>query len=87
VKLHKLVNPLTAETVLREEIRWVGLAVDFPEVDASQADSLLDPQCVGIKMPHLAQTLPGADAYGRARVRPYSKMRLHSEVLEQSLIT
>jgi hypothetical protein len=40
--------------VLGHQVSWVLLAKHFPEVDASCADGLLDPQGVGVKVPQFA---------------------------------
>ena len=52
--------------MLREEIRWVGFAVDFPKVDTPEPHGLLYPQVVGVQVPPLAKPLSGTDAYDSA---------------------
>ena len=82
MKRHKFLKPVAAEAVLRQQVCWVLLSKRFSEVDAPSTDGLLDPQRVGVEVPQLAQALSGTNAYGSARVGPYSKMRLYSQVFE-----
>ena len=40
-----------AGQVLREDVRWVDVTPDFPHLDCSSANFLLDPQGVSFQVP------------------------------------
>ena len=82
MKRYKFLESLSAQAVLREEVGGVLLTEHFAEIDSAGAHGLLGPQRVGVEVPQLAQALPGANADGSARVGPYSKVRLYSQVFE-----
>ena len=44
--------------MLGHDIYRIFFTEDLSEVDSSAADNLLDPQNVGIQVPHFAQALP-----------------------------
>ena len=60
---------------------------DLSEVDSSAAESLLDPQNVGIQVPHLAQALPSANATSGTRIGPDPQGCFDPKLFEQSLVT
>ena len=72
--------------MLRQEIRWVDLAVDFAKVDASQSDRLLDLYGVRVDVPQVPKALAGADADSRGAVGPYPRRRLDPSVRKYGLV-
>ena len=72
--------------MLGQKIRWVALAQDLTKIDTTCPHCLLHPEGLGVEVPQFAQPLALANAYGRARVGPYSQRYRHTKVTEESLV-
>ena len=54
---YKILKLSLAGAMLCQEISRILFPLDFPEIDSLAAHNLLDPQGVGVQVPHLAQPL------------------------------
>ena len=63
-------QPISAKRMLGEEVRRIFLAWDFAQIHAAEADRLLDPQGVRIKVAQFAKTSPVANTDRGAAVCP-----------------
>ena len=55
---YKVLQSDSTQAVLGQEIRKILLPQNIPQIDSATSNGLLDPQGVGIQVPHLAQALP-----------------------------
>ena len=81
----QVLHPLSAERMLREQVRRVDPSGHLAQVDPTCPDRLLYPQRVRVKMPQLPKPLAGADADRCRGVSPDPHWQADAEVLKKTL--
>ena len=79
-------NPVSTSQVLREEVSWVFLSLDFAQFDRSISHALLNPQALRVHVPELAEPLSAADAYRGGTIRPHADRQVQAHVPKESLV-
>ena len=87
MQFYQLFHSQLAQAVFGKQICRIYFACNFAEVDATEADGLLDPESMGIQMPKFAEALPVADAYSRAGICPHAQVGFYTKVAEQRLVS
>ena len=76
-----------ARQVLRGDICQVHVTLDFPHLDRSSANFLLEIPGVSLQVPQFAQPRPGRDAKGCTGVGPHPDRCVVAQVLHDGLFT
>ena len=82
MQLHELFYSQVAEAVFCEQVCGIDLACHLAEVNAPEADCLLNPQRVHMQASEFAEALSVADTYSCAGVGPHAQACIYSKVWE-----